>query len=165
MAIAFRRATTKADAQVIAAHVAAEGYDLAKWDNWSAAKLETNAKAPHVQVWIAEDAGVLKGFIHWVEAKTDQGPAGWYVGAVVTKALPEKERLALLDTMSLRFGDAFGRKGKWFHEAEADDHEGIAYARMCAPETETPHGSFVLFEGDIAKTYAYILERQKAAKP
>jgi len=157
MAYTFARATTATHAKAIAAFVSAEGYDLAKWDGWSAASLTQKVKLSHVHIWMARESGVLKGFIHWVVGQTDEGPAGWFVGCVTAHSLGN--RLELLDRLALRFGDHFGRLGRWFSQAEKEDLEAITYARMVAPLEELDAGQRYHWEGDFAATCAVIQAR------
>lgn len=159
MTLTFRRATVD-DAPTLARFAVRQGYDLDRWNTWSEEGLRENiAAGDHVHVHIAEWKGKLAGFIHWVEVRTDEGPAGWFVGAIVSKRLLAKRRRGILERLALRFGDHFGRRGRWFHEAGKEDAEGINYARMVLPDMEIDQGPILHFEGDIAVTYAAIEAR------
>lgn len=156
MTITFRYAT-KEDARVIGDFQRAQGYH---WNIWREEVIARYLPFKHVHVLVAEEAGKMLGFVHWVEGSDVDGPVWHYVGAIVKEIVsPSATRLNVLDALSLRFGKAMGNIGRWKHEASKDDLEGIAYARMVAPTSETVAGNRHIFEGNTAATYAYIEPR------
>jgi hypothetical protein len=147
----LRRATVD-DAPAITAFQKAQGYD---YPIWQEANLKANiAAGDHVHIMLAEDDHQLVGFIHWVEAQTDDGPAAAYVGVIVDRSLSAAAKLACRTALSLSFGDSMHFRGKWFHWASKDNTSGIAYARLMSATTELDTGPALYFEGDIATSYA-----------
>jgi hypothetical protein len=154
--ITYRPATAK-DAPAIGAFQKANGYN---WNIWREEVIARYLPLKHVHVLLAYDGEKLVGFVHWVEGEDEKGPVGYYVGAIVDVTTASQARLDILDTLSLAFGDALGKHGRWVHEASPGDTEGITYARMVAPQSETVVAGRYLFEGDIAATYAHIQSRK-----
>ena len=149
----LRRATVD-DAPAIAAFQKAEGYN---WNIWQQANVKANiAAGDHVHIMLAEDDHQLVGFIHWVETQRADGPAAWFVGAIVTKTLPPTARLAQTHTLALLMGPALGMKGRWLSEANKEDTEAVAYGQMVLPDVVLDLGNRIRYEGDIAATHAHI---------